>query len=73
MTMSTESTLLGTPSIVINPLPEMGVPRDLEKYGMTWWHKEWSDDIYHLIVQILKTSKNNFEKTRMDIINDKID
>ena len=73
ITMCTESTLLGTPSIVITSLPELGVPRSLEKYGMTWWYKEWSDDIYSLINKILKTSQNHFDETKIKLINDKID
>ena len=71
--MSTESTLLGTPSIVVSSLPEMGVPRDIEKYRMTWWYKKWSDNIYEIIKKIFNTPKSQFDNIKCKIFDDKID
>ena len=73
ITMSTESTLLGTPAIVISSLPEMGVPRDIEKYGMTWWYKEWSDEIFYIINQVFNTPEKAYTSIKKKILNEKID
>ncbi len=73
ITMSTESVLLGTPSIVISSLPEMGVPRDLEKYKMSWWFKNFTNDIEVIIDKIFMTPASTFKKIKERIINENDD
>ena len=73
VTMSTESALLGTPSILISSLPEMGVPRELEKYKIIRWYKNWDDDIYNMIQKIINNDKSFYKKIRDEIFNNKLD
>ena len=44
-TMANESALLGVPTIYVSSLPEMGVVRDIEKYGLLKWYKSYNSEI----------------------------
>ena len=73
VTMGTESALVGTPAIIVSSLPEMGVPREIEAYGISHWYREWTDDILDTSEKLLNYPKEHFDQIKDEIFNEKLD
>ena len=72
-TMANESALLGVPTIYVSSLPEMGVVRDIEKYGLLKWYKSYNSEILSSAKETIINYRNISQEVMRKKYNDKID